>query len=313
VTGHFADTVNFAADWGGTDSKTGTGISTDIFVTRINANGTYGWTKRMGDTAFDYADGICTDGGGNVYVTGHFADTVNFAADWGGTDSKTGTGISTDIFVTRINANGTYGWTKRMGGTAFDYADGICTDGGGNVYMTGHFADTVNFREDWGGTDSRTGTGISTDIFVTRINANGTYGWTKRMGGPDFDYVYGICTDGGGNVYVTGYFSSTVNFAADWGGTDSKTGTIKVLGDTTIFTIDVFVTKINANGTYGWTKRMGGPDNDYVQGICTDGSGNVYVTGYFSSTVNFREDWGGTDSRTGTGISTDIFVTKIVP
>jgi len=40
--------VNFGADWSLTDSKTSAG-SYDIFITKINSDGTYGWTKRMGE------------------------------------------------------------------------------------------------------------------------------------------------------------------------------------------------------------------------------------------------------------------------
>ena len=144
-------------------------------------NPTYGWTKMMGGSSNDYGQSVSVDSSGNLYVSGYFSGTVDFAADFGGSDSKTSAG-SRDIFVTRIYADGTYGWTKRIGGGSADYGWSVSVDTSGNVYVTGFFQSYMNFAEDWSGSDSKTSAG-SWDIFVTRINADGTYGWTKRMGG----------------------------------------------------------------------------------------------------------------------------------
>jgi hypothetical protein len=298
VTGIFSSTVDFGLDFGTTDIKTSAGMW-DIFVTKINSNGTYGWTKTMGGIDYDYGYAINTDSSGNVYVTGIFSSTVDFGLDFGTTDIKTSAGGS-DIFITKINANGTYGWTKTMGGTSYDYGYAITTDSSGNVYVTGYFSSIVNFGLDFGPTDIKTSAGYE-DIFITKINANGTYGWTKTMGGTSYDYGYAITTDSSGNVYVTGGFSSTVNFGLDFGTTDIKTSA----GN-----IDIYITKINANGTYGWTKTMGGTSYDYGFAITTDSSGNVYVTGNFYGIVDFGLDFGTTDIKISAGHA-DIYITKI--
>ena len=77
---------------------------------------------------------------------------------------------------------------------------------------------------------------------------NPTYGWAKRMGGTGADSGQSVSRDASGNIYVTGSFSGTVAFGADFGGSDVKTSA---------GSFDIFVTRINANGTYGWTRRMG--------------------------------------------------------
>jgi hypothetical protein len=299
VTGDFSGTVNFGLDFGTTDIKTSAG-SDDIYVTKINANGTYGWTRIMGGTAGDYGNGITTDSSGNVYVTGDFSGTVNFGLDFGTTDIKT-SAVYNDIYVTKINANGTYGWTKIIGWINHECGLGIATDSSDNVYVTGYFEGTVNFGLDFGTTDIKT-SAAGRLIFITKINANGTYGWTRIMGAT-FMGARGdaITTDSSGNVYVTGYFVGTVNFGLDFGTTDIKTSA---------GIIDIYVTKINANGTYGWTRIMGGIQDDHGSAITTDSSGNVYVTGYFWGTVNFGLDFGTTDIKTSAG-GMDIFITKI--
>jgi hypothetical protein len=226
---------------------------------------------------------------------------VNFGLDFGTTDIKTSAGDA-DIYVTKINANGSYGWTKIMGGTLYDWGYMITTNSSGNVYVTGGFGGTVNFGLDFGTTDNKTSAGGS-DIFITKINANGTYGWTKIMGGTSDDGARGITTDSSDNVYVTGYFFGTVNFGLDFGATDNKTSA---------GARDIFIAKINANGSYGWTKIMGGTQQDMGQSITTDSSGNVYATGAFRDVVNFGLDFGTTDTKTSAG-DADTYVIKLIP
>ncbi len=299
VTGCFSGTVNFGLDFGTTDIKTFAGYL-DIYVTKINTNGTYGWTKIIGGTGRDIGNAITTDSSGNVYVTGYFQGTVNFGLDFGTTDIKTSAGVE-DIFITKINANGTYGWTKIMGATLIDIGYAITTDSSGNVYVTGTFYGTVNFGLDFGTTDIKISAG-GADIFITKINSNGTYGWTKIMGATESDYGSGITTDSSNNVYVAGSFYGTVNFGLDFGTTDIKSSA----GN-----FDIYVTKVNSNGTYGWTKIMGGTSDDRGNAITTDSSGNVYVAGNFQSVVNFGLDFGITDTKTSAG-GDDIFITKLI-
>jgi hypothetical protein len=300
VTGSFEDTVNFGADFGTVDIKTAIGLN-DTFVTRVNANGTYGWTRRLGGPSYEYGHSITTDPFGNVYITGQFQGTVDFGADFGTSDIKTAAG-SLEVFITKINANGGYGWTRRMGGTSDDRGLSITTDPWGNLYVTGYFGGTADFGGDFGTTDTKTSSG-NYDIFVTKVNVNGTYGWTRRMGG-DSVYVdegYGIRTDLSGNIYVTGSFYGSGDFGADFGMIDIKTAA----GDH-----DIYITRINANGGYGWTRRMGGTSTDYARSISTDSSGNVYVTGSFYGSVDFGADFGTTDPKTPSGYA-DTFITKV--
>jgi hypothetical protein len=74
----------------------------------------YGGTKIIGGLGADVVMHVATDASNNVYTVGTFRGTVNFAADWSGTDNKTSSEGSSDIFITKTNANGSYGWTKRI-------------------------------------------------------------------------------------------------------------------------------------------------------------------------------------------------------
>ena len=189
----------------------------------------------------DYANGVATDSSGNVYVTG---------GTKGGLDGNTSSG-DTDLFVIKYNSSGTKQWTKQLGSTVRDSANGIAIDSSGNVYVTG-----VTF----GGLDWNTSAGTN-DLFVVKYNSSGTKQWTKQLGSASSDFANGVATDSSGNVYVAG---------ATYGGLD---------GNTNAGNSDLFVVKYNSSGTKQWTKQLGTAEYDEARGVATDLSGNVYVVG----------------------------------
>ena len=298
ITGYFSGTADFDPDNAATDNHTSSGLE-DIFLTKINSNGSYGFTKTMGGTDHDFGQSVAVDSGGNVYITGYFSGTADFDPDNAATDNHTSSGLE-DIFLTKINSNGSYGFTKTMGGTDHDFGQSVAVDSGGNVYITGYFSGTADFDPDNAATDNHTSSGLE-DIFLTKINSNGSYGFTKTMGGTDHDFGQSVAVDSGGNVYITGYFSDTADFDPDNAATDNHTSSGLE---------DIFLTKINSNGSYGFTKTMGGTDHDFGQSVAVDSGGNVYITGYFSDTADFDPDNAATDNHTSSGLE-DIFLTKI--
>ncbi len=306
VVGSFFRKADFGplAGMGGTDIHTSSGAF-DTFLTKINQDGTYGWTKTVGEMGNVSGRSVMTDVSGNIFVAGNFRGTVDFdpSTGMGGTDIHTSAGF-VDIFLTKINSNGTYGGTKTMGGPGRDVGLSVTAGSSGDVFVTGHFSDTVDFNPTagMGGTDIHTSVGLR-DIFLTKINSNGTYGWTKTMGGTGGDVGMSVTSVSSGNVFVTGYFSDTVDFdpPAGMGGTDIHTS---------VGVLDIFLTKINSNGTYGGTKTMGGTGVDAGFSVTMDVSGNVFVTGGFSGTVDF-DPTAGTDPHTSVGMQ-DIFLTKFL-
>ena len=68
------------------------------------------------------------------------------------------------------------------------------------------------------------------------------------------------------------------------------------------------MTKINFDGSYDLTTTIGGTDQDFGQSVAVDDNVNVYLTGYFSGTIDF-DPGAGTDNHTSAG-SEDIYLTK---
>ncbi len=184
-----------------------------------------------------------------------------------------------------------YHWGRLFGGdnlySTNDCGVSVVSDSQGNIYFLGYMGKTssdTNMAEAWGGNDtipsSSTYSYITT---VTKINADGSYGITKRFGaGSTYtDYVSSLVSDDEGNLYISGYFQSTCDFAEDFGAHDSKTSR----GGT-----DIFLMRVNLKEKrYDWTKTFGTAQNDRQNNVSS--SAKLYLDRpggrlYFTDTVN---------------------------
>ena len=256
VTGYFSGSVDFG---GGPLESAG---RADIFVARYDASGSHLWSRRFGGVGADAGLSIAQNENGNIFVTGWFAELVDF-----GGERLTSAG-DRDVFVARFRTDGTHVWSQRFGGIEPDAGTSIATDGAGDVVVTGHFSDTVDFGE---GPVRAVG---GRDIFVAKYDAAmGTHLWSRQAGATGDDDGWSIATDGEGRVLVTGSFRGTVDFGGEPMSSAGRS--------------DIFVTKYDADGTHLWSRCTGDFDHDDGWGIATDGSGNVLITGRFRGTVDF--------------------------
>ena len=297
ITGYFQGTVNFDGT-GGTDNHTSQG-GTDIFITKYNADGTYGWTKTIGSTGDQLGYKIAVDDSDDVIAMGHFSATVDFDPS---EVIENHTSTEGNVFITKYSNEGSYRWTRTFGNSSYlvgytmNGFYGLTTDADDYIYATGYFTGTADF-DGSGSTDIHTSNG-GDDIFITRLSTDGTYKWTHTLGGNSADRGLGIATDTNGRVFVTGYFSGTVNFDTN-GGTDNRSSN----GST-----DIFILCLKENGKSEWVKSIGGTGSDYGTDITTDNIGNIFISGGYIDTVNF-DATGGTDNHTA-GPGGEYFVTK---
>jgi sugar lactone lactonase YvrE len=103
----------------------------------------------------------------------------------------------------------------------------------------------------------------SRELVIDPILAYGTY-----LGGSGGEQIWNMETDAAGNVYVTGYTSST-NFPLSAGAFSGPRGNQ-----------DVFVSKFSADlSTLLYSTYVGGTNDENGYGIAVDTAGNAYVTG----------------------------------
>jgi hypothetical protein len=252
--------------------------------------GSYQWTKTWGGTGTDYGYSVSLDQTGNAYVTGYFQNTVDFNPEGGGTQTSNG---GNDIYLSKFDSSGNWQWSKTWGGINNDYGFSVSLDQSGNAYVTGNFSDTVDFNPDGGGSQTSNG---GEDVFLSKFDPSGNWQWTKTWGGTGTDYGNSVSLDQSGSAYVTGPFEGSCDFNPDGGGSQSSNGGY-----------DAYLSKFDSNGNWQWTKTWGGTGLDYGTSISLDQSGNAYVAGIFSDTVDFNPDGGGTQTSNG---GHDAFLSK---
>jgi uncharacterized repeat protein (TIGR01451 family) len=137
---------------------------------------------------------------------------------------------------------------------------------------------------------------------VAKTDASGHLLWLKQVGGNAIDMIQAISTDSSGNVYVTGFFSNTVDF-------DPGPGINSL---TSFGGYDVFVWKLDSAGNFIWVKQIGGAGDEYVWAMEIDESDNIYFTGAFEMLADFDPGPGVFNlAAFAPGTSIDIFVEKM--
>jgi hypothetical protein len=179
----------------------------------------------------------------------------------------------------KFHSSGTKQWTKQLGTSTWDFGNGVTTDSSGNIYVTGETKGGLD-----GNTNSRGGlvggecVGYRNkkrscyDIFLVKYNSSGTKQWTKQLGTSSDEQGNGVTTDSSGNIYVTGGTEGGLDGNTNMGG-ECEDGYDKRPCN------DIFLVKYNSSGTKQWTKQLGTSSDEQGNGVTTDSSGNIYVTG----------------------------------
>jgi len=121
-----------------------------------------------------------------------------------------------------------------------------------------------------------------TEVSETTLNSS-----TKVFGTAINDYGRGVAVDSSGNVYVTGWTQGDLDGISNLGGGD------------------IFLMRYNSDGSHAWTNLLGTlgvaepTATDYGSfglNVAVDGSGNIYVTGYTTGTMDGQTNSGGKDA-----------------
>jgi hypothetical protein len=209
------------------------GTLEDIVTIKYGGTGDTLWTRRYDGPAngVDNAQAVLVDAAGNSYVSG----------------SSAGSGSGFDFATVKYTSNGGTAWVARYDGTAHDndLVAAMVRGKDGHVYVAG--------------TSQRSGTGQDFVTIKYDYDAGDTL-WVRAFDAGPADVAQAICLDTAGNVFVTGYSTSTggnVNYA-----------TVKYSPDGESLGV----------WTYDGT---GGPDE--AAGVAVDSSDNIYVTGTSAS------------------------------
>jgi hypothetical protein len=200
---------------------------------------------------------------GNKYIAGRFYGMLNFG-------SKILNALdASDGFIAKSGPAGEYIWVKPIicDGDATIYA--VDTDDEMNVYVCGSFSGDARF-----GSIEKETEGLL-DFFVGKLNSEGNWLWVETGGNFLFDEAMDIAYYDDEHIFITGYYSYSVEFGDDElaGGSAS----------------DIFVASIDTDGNWQWAKRAGGGGYDSGEGVAADSSGNCIIVGSYEVDADFGE------------------------
>jgi hypothetical protein len=121
--------------------------------------------------------------------------------------------------------------------------------------------------------------------------------WAGQMGGDSLIQAASIAVDAAGNQIIIGSFRGTADFDPNPNSTFNLTS--NGLGD-------IFIQKLDVNGSLLWAASMGDIHNDRGAEVIFGNDGNIYMTGYF---------WGTIDADPGDGVyelSQDRYTTMVL-
>jgi hypothetical protein len=275
------------ADFGGGPVQSAGGG--DGFLAKFSGqNGTYMWARSFGGSGSDYPQGLAVDGNGDALVTGYSTGSMDFG---GGLRPNAG---GSDAFLAKFSgANGAHVWSKMVGGTGNEGANGIAVDASGNGVLAGSFTSSLNL----GGVNLLAP--LSTAMFIAKYDsASGALMWamsvggTSSIGGTVGPRVAGV--DSAGNVIVTGNATGEADFGN---------------GILTAGTGNIFLAKYSPTGSYLWSKRFSSTGWSAGMGLAIDRSRNIIATGSFSGSANFD----GVQLNSLSSQTRDAFLLKFTP
>jgi hypothetical protein len=198
----------------------------DVYLVKIDAEGTEVWEKTFGGEDSDWGTSVReTSDGGYIIVGG----TYSYGAG------------AEDIYLIKTNVSGDLAWKKVFGGVNPDWGSAVreTSDGGyiiaGGTYSYGAGKD---------------------DLYLLKTDAQGNKVWEKTFGGSDEDWGNSVCESPDGGYLIAGY---TEPFGAD--------------------SEDVYLIKTDAQGNKEWEKTFGGTDDDWAHSLCPASDGGYIIAG----------------------------------
>lgn len=286
ITGKFHGETNFNPDGEAfvvdSDASSIYSGQGDLFIQKMDQNGTFIWVKTIED--INEIATITIDSFNDIYLSGIFNETVDFDPN-SEVFELTSNGES-DAFIQKLDTDGNLIWAKAVGGSQADFSLDITTDAEGNVYTTGYFHGTINFDPS---TDLFELTAQERDIYIQKRNSTGDLLWAKSMGGSALDIGQGLYVNNSQEIYLTGYFSETADL--------DPSSTVYEL--TSQGSADIFIEKLDNNGNMLWVTSFGGDGFDYGDEISIDDTGKLYLSGKFSNSIDFDPEQNGNEWDTG--------------
>lgn len=262
VVGAFKGTMNLGD---AVDPMTSFGEE-DVFVVKMNANGTQAWANHWGDTFTQRGVAVAIDPtNDDIVIVGNFTSVLSFGAS----DILVSVG-GTDIFVAKLSASGTVLWARQYGDNASQTVNDVAIDPTTrDIVIVGELQGAMMVGD--------TIAALGSDIFVARIDPDGDPLWARAYGDDAVQLAHAVAIDGTGQIAVAGEFAKEPVI----GSIPLSAGPIER---------DIFIATLDASGTVIGAKDWGDSANQAALDIVTDSANQIIAVGRMQGSIVFGSD-----------------------
>jgi len=211
----------YSTDWSGED----------VYVVKLDAQGNITWTKAIGGSDDEFGYSITQTNDDGYIITGAIS-------------SKEGEGEN--IYIVKLDASGNTVWNKTITGKPFAHGAAIVQNKDGSYTIGGYKAATADAHNK----------ADHFDFYITKIDSTGNTIWDKTIGGAGSKSNYSMIQTSDGGYAITGAIDSSV-----------------------VSNEDVYVVKLDGEGTVQWTKTVGGNQKDIGTAIIQNKDGGYAIAG----------------------------------
>ncbi|HMJ51898.1 MAG TPA: hypothetical protein VK540_07465 [Polyangiaceae bacterium] len=279
IGGSFDSVIDFDPS-AAMDVRTPTPGGTDGFITRFNADGSYGWTRTLSGVATDSGSSSATTvtavavhQDGTIVATGWYQGAVDFDPGPGSDIHVTVDPSAQEPFVVKMTAAGTLVWARTfvVSNSTWNVASALAVDESGGVYVGGAFQGTLDF-DPGPGADVRAPNGQ--DGFVVKLDSGGNYLWARSSVHPSHG---SSCSD----------TVLTMAFARDgvvWAGGSVTCGFDPLASPGSVSAMLSGFTAVSGSvrGSYFF-----GSSCEAISGVASAPDGSVYAVGAFNGPCDF--------------------------
>ncbi|MGN6647805.1 MAG: hypothetical protein ACTHJT_14885 [Cytophaga sp.] len=217
----------------------------------------------------------CIDNKGNIYLSGFFVGNIALSPT-----HTIKTADSAAIFIVKYTPSGTVAWSKKIDRSiCYNYiaCRKIKTDSKGNVYCSLVFNENIwleinNELKEYRSVGQE-------DALLLKLNSKGSILWAKHFGSALDDNCV-IDIDNSGNVYAAGSFLNNIDF--------NKPAAIEFDENQKRPILNLFVLKLNPQGSILWVKHMPSESITFCSDIKITPTRDILLTGAIHRKTDFN-------------------------
>lgn len=221
----------------------------DVQLMMFDSNGNILWTQAWGGSLFDYA-GDVVEADDNGFLIAAYTNSTD--------GDITGNKGAKDIWIIKLNSEGDLVWEKCYGGNFNEESRSVLKLSDG--YLVGGMSESINAD-----VSGHHGSSTYYDLWVFKIDLNGSLIWNKSFGGINNEYAAQMIPLNDGNFLITGS-----SYSSDYNIIDHHKSV--VFGDQ-------WTIKFKGDGTIIWQKSTGGSSDDWSNCATALDSGEVIIAG----------------------------------